>query len=462
MNRCQQKTNIQEILSRRTKEELVDFLCTMAHEYAEIEERIMLDFGNNDDENEVKSCFHLIRTYIDKYSDRDGFINYEHLPKALRGAEMVLEKAHDAYMMNKHIHAVKLSLCVIRELHDMLESYDDYEGDIESLLEDSFFQIDDIIEDEELNSADKEGIFQILYQEAQHHRYNHTNERRLRFLGYCTSLAVKPYMRQMLEDSFTALIAREKGNSCSDYFVEQVQWMRYSLIEGYEGKKKAREFLKQHLHYPSFRKMAIESALKRKDYAEAIKLAEEGEAQDQAWRGRVAQWKEYRYQAYKLTGDIEKQRSIAFDLVMGGNFDYYQQLKEMYDAAEWPSIYSKLLSALENQKGAPPQIYIRILIEEGEKQKLLDYVKRSPWTILELYPHLLPDFKDEVYGLFINLIEEAAARASKRSHYRGVCDHIRTLQKAGGYEEALKIKQRLFNMYSKRPAFKDELSKIRT
>lgn len=62
--------------------------------------------------------------------------------------------------------------------------------------------------------------------------------------------------------------------------------------------------------------------------------------------------------------------------------------------------------------------------------------------------------------LFLQYIEQSAARAGNRKDYQGVCAIIRNLKKAGGKERALEIKQKLFNKYANRPAFRDELSRV--
>lgn len=67
---------------------------------------------------------------------------------------------------------------------------------------------------------------------------------------------------------------------------------------------------------------------------------------------------------------------------------------------------------------------------------------------------------EAVLTLFLQYIEQTAARADNRKDYQGVCAIIRNLKKAGGNEQALEIKQKLFNKYANRPAFRDELSRV--
>lgn len=453
--------DIKKILYDRTKDELVDFLLNIAFEYEEIKQRIEMNFDIGNDEDEIKKSISLIRTYIEKNSDKWGFVSYEDTDEAVKGADMVLEKARSAFEQNKTMHAVELAFCVTHEMIDLLQEVDDSDGVIGEMIEESFTLIDEIIYDEELSLVYKERIFSKLIEEAVNKRYDGWTDWRLELLGKCSELAYNPHLRNKLENYLLSIIKSEEGNSWSaNYFNEKVNLNRYQMIEKYDGQKKAKEFIEQNLQYSSFREMAIESAMKKKDYDYVIKLSQDGEEKDKSLPGLVKQWKGYRYKAFQLSGRLDEQRGIAIDFILNGSFEYYKELKNTYDTKEWPSVYPKIIFQLENQKKTYQDVYNRILIEEGEKQKLLEYVKGRPSLVEHFYKHLIPEFKDEVYTLFLQYTEQTAARANSRKDYQGVCAIIRNLKKAGGKEEALEIKQMLFNKYSKRPAFRDELSKV--
>jgi hypothetical protein len=234
------------------------------------------------------------------------------------------------------------------------------------------------------------------------------------------------------------------------------------MVEKYDGPQKAREFIDDHLKYPGFRKMAIESAMHEKDYDTAERLALDGEKLDHDKLGLVKKWMEYRYDVYRRTGNLEKQRAVATEFIFDGSFEYYMELKRTYSSNTWPSVYPQVISQMENQKKMYycSNIYTQILIEEAEKTKLYEYVKNRPSAIEAYYKQLLPEFKEEVYALFLQHIAQTAAGASDRKAYQHVCAIIRNLKKAGGREQAAQIKQRLLMKYPNKPAFKDELSKV--
>ncbi len=103
-------TNIEKILSDRTKDELVEFLLDIASEYEEIKQRIELNFDDGNDEAELSKAIALIRAYINNNSDRLGFVAYGDTGEAVKGADLVLEKAHFALEQNKTVQAYKCGI----------------------------------------------------------------------------------------------------------------------------------------------------------------------------------------------------------------------------------------------------------------------------------------------------------------------------------------------------------------
>jgi len=374
-----------------------------------------------------------------------------------------LENARQAGEQNKAVHALNLILCVLHEMVELHKGMDDYYDVIGGVIEESLTIIHSIVEMEELSLVDKESILEKLIEESSSRRYEDLSDWRLDILDSCTVLADIPVLRNIFEEHLVSLINDEKeegGTWGSGYFAERVALIRYNMVKQYDGQKKAQGFIGQNLQYSTFREMAIESAVKKKDYCLVIKLTLDGEEKDISLQGLVNKWRNYRYKAYQLSGMIDEQRDIAMDFILNGSFEYYGELKSTYDLGEWLSIYPSIISQLINQEKTYYDTYTRILIEEGEKQKLLEYVKGYPSSVEKYYKHLIPEFKDEVFTLFMQLIEQAAARADNRKKYQGVCAIIRNLKKAGGRKQVLEIKQMLLIQYAKKPAFMDELSRV--
>ncbi len=453
--------DIQQILASRTQEELVAFLLKLAVEDEGVSRRIQLEFAATDGNEEMREAISLIQSYIRDNSDRHGFVGYRGAANAVYGAELVLEKAAALSEQKESVRAVDLALCGIREMVNLVQSADDSDGVIGGVIEDGFSLIDDIIEDAELGLSDKSTLFENLMQECADGRYDGWIDWRLQFLEICSRMADVPELRTRLEQQMTVWAECEDADSWSDnYLAERLNQIRYNVILQNDRAEEAQKFVQSNLQFSTFREMAIVKAMQEKDYDQVIELALAGEAKDKGSRGLIDNWKGYRYRAYQLANRIDEQRELALDFILDGSYDFYSELKETYSADEWAGVYPQIILSLESQGRFYNDIYTRILIEEGERAKLLEYVKQNPWSVGAYYEHLLPAFKEEVYGIFLENIERTAAGASNRGGYQRVCDIIRDLIKAGGNDQAQEIKQTLYNRYARRPAFRDELSRI--
>jgi len=87
---------LRQLLEAEPKETLVDLLLSLASESYTVEEQIRLHLSSRDENPEPDACRRLIRSYIDAYSDGDGFVPRRNVGRALEGAEIAAEKAHAA------------------------------------------------------------------------------------------------------------------------------------------------------------------------------------------------------------------------------------------------------------------------------------------------------------------------------------------------------------------------------
>jgi len=201
--------------------------------------------------------------------------------------------------------------------------------------------------------------------------------------------------------------------------------------------------------------------MQNKDYDHVIHLTLDGEVKDRNLHGLVKDWKGYRYEAYKLSGKLDEQRDLAVEFILDGSFDYYKKLKSTYKTDEWSTVYPRILYRLEKTAHRFSPFKASILIEEGDKEKLLEYVKKRPSSITTCYKHLIPEYREEVYKLFVGHIEQEASKANNRRAYQGVCAIIHELIQAGGKDQALAVREKLLKLYPKKPAFRNELQMVR-
>jgi hypothetical protein len=455
--------SLNQLLEAESKESLIALLLSLAAGYDVVEQRVKLHVSKVGGAKELEECRKLIRSYKDKYSDHHGFVNWRNVGKAVGGAEMVAEKACEAADNAEWVRAVEINLCILEEMVEFLQEADDSGGTVGCIIDQVLERVDEIaVRSGRISKADKESIFQLLLDESKQSRYDGWSDWQLTMLESASRLAVTADLHKKWEQHAFQMVTEQSGGTGSgDYVAKRVAVMRYHLIQIYEDEVRAGDYLNSHLHFSDFREIAIQNAFHNGFYDVVIRLAEEGEAQDQAngFPGLVKQWKKHRYEAYCRSGQLEFQRKLGVELVLDGDYSYYKPLKETYPATEWRLIYLEMLQKLEKDNW-PGNIYTRILVEEQEYSRLLVYVKRQPSRIEEFHSHLNQHFPMEVKELFQIHIEAEADRATTRKYYENVCRIILLLQKAGGKEEAQQVARLLLAKYPKRSAFRDELLKL--
>lgn len=451
-----------QILMERTKEELVEFIVSLTEQYEELSQQILLSFFNGNDGDEIILCKKLIDTYISQNSDKEGFVSYYQSFQAVKGAKIVLGKAKNQLAKNKYYHSVEIVLCVVHELMKLLQYSDDSGWVIDSLVHESLDLIEDILTaNENICSAEKQKLFYKLLEESSNRRYDDRLEYRLNLMEYCVYMAVTPDLQNLLKYKLNSLLENNTDMILDiNHLKERVNLIIYSMIEKYDDTKNAKAFIEEHLGYPAFRRLAINNAFKNKDYELVIKLALEGEEQHKKLIGLVREWRYYRYDAYKLSGQLDNQRNLALNFVLDGDFKYYSELKNTYKQEEWKKIYTDILKLIEDEKKTFINSYTSILVEEKEFKKLLNYVKANPSSLILFYNYLIPDFKNEVFDIFKHYILDTASKATSRKDYHVVCNIIKKLSRAGGEDTAKEIIKILLSKYIQKPAFKDELLKI--
>ena len=460
---CNKYTNnIRQLLSELNKNELIDFLISLTCQYEEINSRIKLEFSKGNEKDELKLCRELIDIHIRQSSDKNGFVSYFQSFEVVKGIRIVLEKARTTSINGRYYHAIEITLCTIHEIMKLLQHSDDSGGIIIDLLHESFdFMEDIIVAGRNISSDEREKLFYKLMEEASNKRYDNCFEYRLILMEYCIYMAISPKLRSLLENKLESLLEYKDNISlCTNYIKEHVLLLMYKMIAKYESKYDSEDFLQKNLHHASFRRIAINNAFKNRNYSLVIRLALQGEELDKKRVGLMWQWKIFRYDAYKLSGQLEEQRKLAIDFILDGDFKYYSELKSTYSEKDWQNIYPTIISFMEKKDRTFVNSYTNILIEERELKKLLDYVKSNPSTLELFYSHLIPDFKEEAYSIFQSYIEDIANKAVSRKDYHTVCNMIKKLGLMFENEDIKKIIKVLLTKYYKKAEFKDELLKI--
>ena len=86
---------------------------------------------------------------------------------------------------------------------------------------------------------------------------------------------------------------------------------------------------------------------------------------------------------------------------------------------------------------------------------------KYPDNIERFSSMLIPKYKDKVVEIYEIFIKNLAKQALNRTKYSVVCSKIRAYKKIAGNDKKNEIIDELKALYKRKPAFMDELSKIK-
>lgn len=279
-------------------------------------------------------------------------------------------------------------------------------------------------------------------------------------LRLCAEAATTEALRDKLKIKLNYLIDKNSNNENMKYSNESMLHILFNMINNYGIKEEAEQFIKDNLKFSSFREILINKYLKEKNYEKVIELALESEEQDKRFAGLVFKWKQIRYTSYKELSMKDDQKNLAKELLFQGNFKYYKELKELEE--DKVSFYNNLIQELKaKEHWQAESIFLQIILEEKDLDEIMGYVRENP-TSIDSYAEILMDkFKAEVIEIYQKYIKFQASHASNRSHYKNVCGIIKKYIKISGKENKAQIVNELIALNRKKPAFLDELSKIK-
>jgi hypothetical protein len=454
------KIDLEQIVSNLSKEELIQIVLNISKEHQEIEKKLLFKYAPTEDE--ITSSKKLIREYINKYKRR-GFIEWNDVYDALNGAHMTLDKARQKIEINDIESAVYLGLSVLSIVVDMLQYCDDSSGYVGNVIDDSLSFIDEALLNgmARLNEREQKKLYDSIVKEALHKRYEGWTDWRNSLLESCIYFCGNAGLRKKLENQLNIMVASISDRSWdAEYERNNLDLLLLKIIEHYDEEEVSQRFIYERIQYSPFREKAILRLLDKGDYKEVVSLCKEGEELDKKYPGLVSKWKKYQLQAYEELGDIEKQRELMLGFLYKNEFSYYAKLKELYKPNEWERIEQDILIYFEKQSYIQ-SAYVDILLVEKLYGKLLEYCRRDISSIVYYYQYLLNDYFDEVNDIFKQYIERIAEQASDRKKYKSVCKVIKTYKKVFGDIRGKIIISQLIQSYNRRPAFVDELGKIK-
>ncbi|MHB1152943.1 MAG: SWIM zinc finger family protein [Eubacteriales bacterium] len=449
-----EKKQLTDILGSRTKEELIEIILLVAEGNRTLSKHLIFEYGSI--KNEVESFIELMNDHINKLKRR-GVVNYKDMVKLIEVIKKALAKADNH---QDPMEAVRLYLASMSVFMELLDITDDSESMTNEVFVCTADGIRNIIKNGHNNISEKQRIelFDLIMHTISDKNISLWYNRYEIILRLCIPLCELQdcrikfdlYLQKILDKLMDA-------NQRDNNLLLKIKMLQLELIILYNRETEEDQFIEANIAYSDFRKLAIEKAIKDKDYKRVLKFAKDRGLDS----GRSYNtWSKYAYDAYKALGDADNIRRLARLFILDNRFEFYEELKNSYTDDEWTNILPELLEDMECMQYLP-DVYEHILCIENFQEKLMYFCDRYPEKIFSLYRNFDKCYNEQINRLFITVIQDHAKIASDRSNYKSICKEIRVYKKACGKAKAAVLKHELIDSYRRKPAFLDELKKIK-
>jgi len=421
--KANKKESIESILSKLDNQTLISLIIEYAKVYKPMKSEILFRYAEKEDI--TKSARQVIRSAINAVKHR-GYVEYKDVGVATDGADIVIQMIEDKIDAGELLTAVSLGIIVAEEMMDLLSYCDDSNGYVGDAISMAIEKMQDAVISMPENYIDSKKIFEAIFTHALSDMYNGWTDWRTELLFSLVPLCYDSQNKAQLENYLSAPISNDKDASewSRDYELREKQGLQLELIRQFGDKIAVKQYIEQNLDNISFRYMTINSAMENGDYDEAICLCIEGEKDNSRYAGIVKNLRKLRFTAYEAAENKAEQKSLALELLLDDDFDYFIKYKGLHSKSEWTTLLYEILEKTE--KSSLHGIYVKILIHEKHKPRLLAYCEKMPRAIVNYHTHLLPEYKHEVGQLFSDYIRQCAEMASSRNSYQEICQLIKT------------------------------------
>jgi hypothetical protein len=438
---------LKELLSKLSREELEQIILSQAESdktfHAELTHRYSPVAGN------LKAARKLIMSFIIR-NKRQGFIEYGRVGDALEGADMVITDAGALCDSGEYIKALELYL-MTNAIVTGVAGYSDDDGDIAPRLEQCMAGVALIVSG--INETSDKRLWRTCFDkiasESRNPVYNGWDyglDLLDCCIGFCEDKEFSDELRLILEE-----LAQGLKKDTASFYSDRINRIKHRILCKAD-EKAAEKFEEANIANNHFRRLAIERNIAKEYYTKALKYCE-----GLGFGGSC----DYVLSIYKATGQIENYRKTLLEAVCTHRIKpYFYELKDAYDDDEWTTLLPSVLDAIEQAKRNTDHDYRELLIKYCFFDRLLNCVKNNTSLIADYCKELNADYPDEVKTIFEQYLTQKFASANNRSHYVDCCRLMRVYKKACGGEVMRQLRDKMLELYPRKPALIEELRKL--
>lgn len=442
INTTVNKSTLPQLLGKCNNTQLVEIILEHAKEDKSFANYLSMKLSESSDSNSIISDFKRISDiYFKGRSD---------IEDVLKAGRLFIDKTEK---LSSCVEKVQVYAEVITMLENDIENSYDYNYDEESWeLFETISDCSDCMEsavNDIVSSKNENDIASVWECMIKHWRGSFNIDGEERFFPSLLHLCEFPEYRIKLDE----LLAFRRM-SVNEYRKKEIDNQRLSIIKNYGTETEIADFINSYIDNPNFRQLAIELEMNAKNYIRAEQLALEGIALEKPLFSSVSRWYYLLHDIYKLSGDMEKLTDICYTLIKGGKTDYYEEWKALIPEKNRYDEINRLLNESKNNS------YEYIVSYENLSDRIYQLCCKFPSKISCYYEKLkTTEFMQKSKNLYEQYIRNNGEQASNRSDYALLCKQLKKFSIECDPELALKIAADFRQLYRRKPAFMDELTK---
>ncbi len=457
------QSKLGKILNGLSKEELISIIMEQSQHNRTLYDQLMMRYSNDLSKSDyTKAVRHILNEHGDDY----GFIDYLTAMDAAYEVGAIVDEARQAFAQGDYKRGVMIAQAVAEAGLPGLQNADDSSGTLSGAVQDALHAVDEVVKAKQLPDDVAESLFDYCLQ--------HGSKQELRNYGFEVDWW---WIAHLLVDDddkqrryFAAvdhMLLEMSDSSYLRYEAAAMVKMKIKVLERMDRpQSEILAVMEENVMLDRIRKMLIEHHIEAGDYARATALIQEGIKKAEADRlpGLVNEYREMVLKIAAETGDNSKIMELTEKLLLDSNrgMKYYNSLKEVVPADEWPTYVQRLIEKVRaapnwRQERTLPTIYQR----EGMWEDLMQMAEARDINFAEEFKtDLHRHFPQRMANLYEAFLHDTLKNTSDRGFYKRATYYLRRIAELDSEERALALRDHFIEAYPRRRAMIDEMQQM--
>lgn len=454
---------VSDLLSKVTFHELKEYVNSFANTDTEFKKHLLSSFAAKNCET-IEEFKAIIEQALRPLKRKHGFVHFQEFMNAVKPIEALVESANQFFTQKDFQTGVNIYLATLEKLIPALETIDDSNGILSSIIHNAFLNLNLIKEYHPskniLSALTKYAVKKSTSSSFQ--GMDHGWE----FAELAAEVASAEDEKLIIK-MVTTLKKEGKGNDFIEWYSgERAANVLVHYLFNNKSEEEVIEFADQNLKYYSIRKIAINHAIRNTNLEKALVLISDGidEAKKAEHPGSVIELRRLLLTVYLQKNDTQNIIKAAELLFYESQNDLtsYRLLKKYLPQGEWFQKNKAYKQKLE--KHHEYHSLAEILKEENEPEDLLRIITISDNIgLIHEYDACIPEeLRPQLQKVYFSLITASLEARADRSNYRY---NARLLKKMlGKFNDVLTkgFANLLRERYKLRKALLEELAVIPT